>query len=705
MSKPANPMFRPEVQGLRALAVLGVVLFHLWPLRLTGGYVGVDVFFVISGFLISEHLIREQQANGRIVLSSFYARRIRRLLPAALLVLAITAIGVVLLSPRSEIRGFLTEVAASALYVENWLLAFESVDYFAAESAASPVQHYWSLSVEEQFYLVWPLIVVGAFWVGQRRRHDGRPVVAAAFLLLFVLALAYSIVVTHASPSFAYFATPAHAWEFAAGGLLALTSKRLESAGWIARHRLRAAMSWAGLVAIAGSMLFFDGATPFPGALALVPVLGTIAVIAAGTPDVAWSPTRALSARPIQFVGDVSYALYLWHWPLIVLAPALLVRELGTVDKVIILGATVVLAWLTRNHVELPIIRSRSLRGRRYSFGFAALGSASVIVLCAVPIQDLDRQAREIAATLEAHMQSADGCFGAVALDESDSACGHRLEVDPAFDFEVETREAAYTSIASASLGRALSDDPCSVGPFGSRECTWGSSDAEHVIVLVGDSHAEQLSPALAYQTESHDWQVRSITKRSCPMVVEEWVASEAVDYSQNEQSCRQWREETIERLGQDPDIDAIVAASFTHRIGRDGAESDVSDMAEALSRTWARLGESGAAVVVAADTPLSAVALPATCLAHAVQDEECSAARADALPADPARRSVAADQAGTSLLDLTDAFCDDTRCFGAIGGLRVYDDEHHLTPAFALSLAPLITASLEGAIAPADGG
>ena len=696
--KPST-VFRPEVQGLRTIAVLGVVLFHLWPNRLTGGYVGVDVFFVISGFLITEHLLRERAATGRIALSSFYARRIRRLLPAALLVLAATAVGVIALAPTSLTRPFLTEVGASALYVENWLLAVNSVDYFASEAAASPVQHYWSLSVEEQFYLVWPLLLLAAFWIaGKRGAHTGR-VVGVALGALFIASLAYSVIVTDRSPSFAYFATPAHAWEFAAGGLLAIVATRLDHPAWMQRTALRAAISWAGLAAIGLSMVWFDGETPFPGSLALVPVLGTLAVIAARSSSAIWAPSRLLDVRPTQFIGDVSYSLYLWHWPLIVLLPMLTGRPLGTIDKLVILASTIVLAWLTRRYVEVPIIRWKGVSRRRYSYAFAAVGSAAVLALCAMPIQHLDREARQVEASFAASLEVSDECFGGSALATDPDECAYRLNLDPQLDYEPRPARDEYAALASATLSPTSQEDPCTRGSFDSWDCAWGPDNAEAVIVLVGDSHAEHLSPALAYQIEEHDWQVRTITKRSCPIVVADWSASEETENKENADACRTWRERTIDRLASDPDVDVIVAANYTHRIGSEGDPADVDTLSDALSRTWNELGASGASVLVVADTPLSAKEFPETCVAEADGAPNCSAPRADALPEDAMRHSIDSGASTAELVDLTDAFCDDARCYGVIGGLGVYRDRHHLNPAFALSLAPWFTGPLEGAL------
>lgn len=316
--------FRTDIQALRALAIAVVVLNHLWPTRLTGGYVGVDVFFVISGYLITAHLLGELARTGSIRLGRFYARRIRRLLPAALFVLAVSAVLVAIFLPYPRWLRNAAEIAASAAYVENWALAALSVDYSAANAAASVAQHYWSLSVEEQFYILWPLLILAA---ALGARAFLRSVNAGRTLVIFVslvagASLAASVLFTAAAPSAAYFATFTRAWEFGVGALIALAP-----ATWRLRRRIANVLAIAGFIAILWSAFVYDDSTAFPGSAALIPVLGTAAIIAAGTRNDDLWHSAITARRPIQWLGNVSYSLYLWHWPLIVLAPFALRTE------------------------------------------------------------------------------------------------------------------------------------------------------------------------------------------------------------------------------------------------------------------------------------------------------------------------------------------------------------------------------------------
>ena len=340
-SSRAGADFRPDIQALRALAVGLVVVYHLWPSRLTGGYVGVDVFFVISGYLISAHLWREAVDTGRIRLARFWARRARRLLPSALLVLLLTAAAAIVLMPPGPALATFREVLASTFYAENWFLASQSVDYLGADAAASPSRHYWSLSVEEQFYVLLPLLLVAALWA-TRRTGRRRAAVLGVILGAAGASFLYSLWLTAASPA-AYFSTFTRLWEFALGAVVAIAAGTMRGRAWVVA---------LGLGMILAAAVTFDGATPFPGFHALLPVAGTALVLigGAGTFLARWG-----AWSPIAHVGRTSYAIYLWHWPLIVLVPYAVGAEPTWAGKLAIGAATLVLAALSTALIEDPV--------------------------------------------------------------------------------------------------------------------------------------------------------------------------------------------------------------------------------------------------------------------------------------------------------------------------------------------------------------
>ncbi|MGW4382450.1 acyltransferase family protein [Kitasatospora sp. NPDC004531] len=370
--RPAG--FRPDIQALRALAVSIVVLNHLWPTRLTGGYVGVDVFFVISGYLISAHLLREIESTGRIGIARFYARRVRRLLPAAFLVLIGVVAAAFLVVPHERWAAYGHEVMAGALYWENWLLTAEFWSRPVDFTALTAVSSYWSLSVEEQFYLCWPVVLLLLFRIRSLRARW------ASVAAVGLASLAGCVYLTAVDRGPAYFVTPIRVWEFVIGALVALGGQRL-----VLPRAAAQAASLLGFAAIIGSAVLFTGATEFPGAVALIPTVGAGLVIAAGTgPGRQWH-TAVTSSAPVQLLGGISYSLYLWHWPLVVLVPLTLPGDALTLSaRLGILGVSLVLAYLSTRLVEDPV-RSwpRLARDVRLTFAGMAAGMAAVCLAAA----------------------------------------------------------------------------------------------------------------------------------------------------------------------------------------------------------------------------------------------------------------------------------------------------------------------------------
>ena len=378
-----NLSYRSHIDGLRAVAVLAVVAFHAGVPWLPGGYVGVDVFFVVSGFLITGLLLREFEQRRDISLVGFYERRVRRLAPALLQVLAVTlALGAVYLVPiGGEQQGLAKSAIATLLLGSNVWFAHATGDYFDAPAAAQPLLHTWSLSVEEQFYLAWPLLLLlVARWAAKRHRDPAR---AAAWVLALVGlgSLALSIVTTDTHPEFAFFSSPTRAWEFAIGGLAFFLVRRRSSSIPLAQP-----LAWVGLAMILWSCAtFVEGQTPFPGWRAGIPALGAALVILGGEHAEKGLCTRLLSLKPMVFVGLLSYSLYLWHWPLLVIARLHTLGEIGPWGIAAICSLAFVLAWLTYRLVENPIRRRQYplMATRRKTFVGGIAGTLAVVLFAA----------------------------------------------------------------------------------------------------------------------------------------------------------------------------------------------------------------------------------------------------------------------------------------------------------------------------------
>lgn len=462
---------RRDIEGLRALAVGLVVAYHLWPGRLPGGFVGVDVFLVVSGFLITTHLLEHppRRAHDLVV---FWGRRIRRLLPASFLVLLVTLVLAWQFAPVTQWAETARQVLASTFYVENWALASSAVDYLAADNAPSPVQHLWSLGVEEQFYLVWPVLVLALAWAGRRltrgRGDRSRMAITAGLGIVVMASFAWSLYLTSADPARAYFETPVRVWELGAGALLAGVAPAV-ARGLGERAVIRAVLAWAGLAAIVAGAFLLDGSTPFPGTAALWPVLGTLAVIAAHA-EGRGSPHRLLALGPVQYVGSISYSVYLWHWPLIVLFPYVVGHNRNVLESVGIVLVTLVLAALTKAFVEDRLRGSRPLGVPLWrTYVFMAVGMALLVLAVTYVRSDLARVEQASEDRLAAAVAGDDPCFGAGALaTEGCQPHGPQLFLEPA--------------TAAADKPAPYEDDCWVLGDFTEQKvCTYGSTDPQPV--------------------------------------------------------------------------------------------------------------------------------------------------------------------------------------------------------------------------------
>jgi peptidoglycan/LPS O-acetylase OafA/YrhL len=659
--------FRPDIQALRALAVAVVVVYHFWPHLLPGGFVGVDVFFVISGFLITSHLVSEIRRTGRLSLPAFWARRARRLLPASLLVLAVTGLASAALLSAGQWQQVFKEIVASALYVQNWVLAFDSIDYLAAENAPTPVQHFWSLSVEEQFYIVIPILLVLAVALFGRRDAAARDrIVVGALGLAVLVSLAYSLYATFTSPGLAYFSTVTRAWEFAAGGLLAfVVTKRLPAA-------VLAGLAWLGWIGVAVSSLVITGDTPFPGIAALAPVAASAAVLIGGRSGARWAPDRLLATRPTVWLGDVSYSTYLWHWPVLILAGAVLGDDLRWGVKLGLIAVVLALAWATTRFVENPTRSAPLLVSRRPRATFAALALAMALVVApALGAWQAARHAAavEVAAAAALAERAAD-CFGAgVRLTTHDCS-------DVEFDGLVPTPSAARDDRVGAYA------DGCHT-PNNSDEvpaCVFGDADGVHRVALVGDSHAVNWLPALDRLGRERGWQVVLLTRAACPFNL----ATQVFDTAASIESCASWKRNVIDYLdGQEP-FDVVFSAHFVGAAEFAGGES------EGVRLAWAQLLDRSSRVVILRDVPRASEATT-DCLERNENDSAaCDRSIQDALPVDD-YVTLAGQTDRVDVIDLSDVFCWDGTCKAAIGGVTVYRDGHHLTVTFSTTLAPLL--------------
>jgi peptidoglycan/LPS O-acetylase OafA/YrhL len=640
----SRPALLPEIQGLRAVAVGLVLLFHVWPAVVPGGYVGVDVFFVISGFLITGLLARMALSQGRISLIEFYSRRIRRLLPAAMTVLVVTALCTILFIPEDRWGETAQQIAASATYVQNWMLAWLSVDYLGAAQVPSPVQHYWSLSIEEQFYLVWPLLMIATMAVARQIGVPMRRALVASLAVIFVLSLVASIAITAANPAQAYFVTQTRVWELALGGLLALTIHRFE-AGMIQR----AGLLLLGLVAVGTAALTFSTKTAFPGYAALLPTVGAALVILAG--DVRIGTFRGLNATALGYIGDRSYSIYLWHFPLVTLY---LVGHphIGLLDGLGIVALTLALSHFTFRYIEQRYRYPRAKAELRPVF----FGAAS-IAACLVASAAIDYTASQTIPTIN----PGDPRYPGPAALLADAPVPAHVPLVPTL--------ATLTRDLPVVYPEKCHQDQVSAEPI---HCDLGDPKAGRTMVVFGDSHAAQWVPTLQRIAAEDGWRLVTFTKSYCAFA-RITVISQGKPYT----SCSEWRENVIAAVKQlHPQIVFTSQARY---------QADKTTMINGIESTWRELNSAGAKVIAIDNTPEMPFN-PGDCIAET--PGKCSASLVKSSL--PDYFGQAADNLpGVTVLNMTDGICGPVECDAIVGNMVVWRDYQHLTATYAAALAP----------------
>lgn len=655
-----HPDFRTDIQGLRTIAVALVVVFHLWPGHLSGGYVGVDVFFVISGYLITGALIRAIEQNGRINLLAFYAARAKRLLPAATVVLIAILAGTFVFLPASRWEETVWQVIASALYVQNWYLADQAVDYLSADLPPSPAQHYWSLSIEEQFYIIWPLLMLAVVPLGRRLTLSLRRSLNIALGAVFLCSLAASLLLTYESSAKAYFVSHTRFWELALGGLLAINIGALAIP-----QKLRFPLSSTALIAIIGSAFVYSAETPFPGLAALIPTLATAAIILAEDRRM----NLLLSYRPMTWAGDRSYSIYLWHWPIIVFAAAAFSGDLSLGASILIIGVTLIFSDLSYRYVEQPARR------------FTSLGSSKIAALSVVSIGACIVTA---AAALQAIGER----------DDKTIQLGVAALADPQYDWRKERLDelSPMPQNARNDLAEAYNQD-CFQRLAGVQvaTCSYGSESPQRpTVALVGDSHAVHWFPTFERLADQGAIYFVGIAKSSCALALEPiYDANQRRPYGE----CAEWSQHVVDWLGElKPDL-VIISQSSNHVVRPGAAVEQTEEMAAAQRSAFTRLQSYNIPVAAIRPTPWLAQ-VPADCLLETLNwASTCATPARSAIRPDALTASAAA--LNLPIIETQQWFCLNDECPPVIGGVIVYRDRHHLTATYARTLTSEMGKSL----------
>ena len=604
-----------QIQGLRALAALLVTIFHAK--LLPGGFIGVDIFYVISGYLITGLILREIEKTGKLDLQTFYQRRIKRLLPTSVFVLFVTAIVGMFVLPAITRDALGRDLFAAATYISNYLFAWWENDYQNLDATPSPFIHYWSLAVEEQFYVVWPIFILLLSRYGKRAVFRG--IAAVTFLSLLL-----SIYQTQTSPIWAFYSLPTRAWELGFGALLLFVPDTF----WKNRF-----IPWFGVIGIALASFRFDEKTAFPGINALLPVVSTAVLI--GSISIWPRAFNDLSNNRIsQWLGSISYPLYLWHWPALVLPSSALGRPLRIRERIFCIILTIILAHFTSKYIEQPI-RHKKIAGKKIYQFFAA---TTVISLVA-----------------------------GVIISFSSSSMITVKGTDYRFNLvEVMQKPAVYGDDCHSNYGETESG-----------ECTYGDLNSETTIVLYGDSHAAQWFPTLLKLVNEKGFKLVSLTKSACPSVD----VPRADQGAYKNVHCETWRDKSIKRIKQIRPA-AVILSSYQYFTPPSGYSDKNKWWKDGQERLLSSLRGSSDHLIYISDTPKPLRDIP-----------NCLASR-DVNSCNTTERTPVKIIRGFEIIDPTPWLC--TKLCPAIqDGYVVYRDSSHISVAAALALKPQLEAAL----------
>lgn len=644
--------FRADIEGLRAIAILLVVAAHADVPWLAGGFVGVDVFFVLSGYLITGLLVREAAATGTIGFADFYARRFRRLMPGLLLMLACTGLaGWLLVAPADQPAQAMAAVSAAA-WLSNFHFAFSDLGYFTPGAETNLYLHTWSLGVEEQFYVVWPALLVlslGAWKHATRATTPDRLKTALAVVL--VASLLASLWWTRKEPLLAFYMMPARAWQFALGALIFL---QFGEGGDAARKsdvarpdaRLLPAAGWLGIGAIIVASIVLDAHTSYPGTWALLPSIGTAAVLAAGTQSSSIGVGRLLSLRPMQGIGRVSYAWYLWHWPVLLLGANVLRPDIAG-NRLGLVALSFALALASYHWVESPLRRQARLVLRPR---IAVAGAFACMIVAA-----------------------------SIALRWHNHA-GDRLKDPDQLPFQAIRYDApAIYAMPCDDWYHSADVKPCSFGPEG----------AAHTAVAIGDSIGLQWFPALAKIFAGPDWRLLVLTKSSCPMVnVPFFYARIGREFTE----CGQWRQNALRFIADiDPDI-VVLGSTSTYEFGEADWVRGTASVLDAIDDSAGRIAIMRSTPALPFDGP-GCLAPRSRLHSFLVGSNACAASASDERNKDVFHwlKLAASEFANVNVVDMTDVVCPLGVCRAEMNDIVVFRDSQHLTAKFTESLSGVL--------------
>lgn len=648
--------FRPEIEGLRTIATLLIAIYHIWLGKVSGG---VDIFFVLSGFLITMSLLSRLEKTGKLQFWDHILRLLKRLFPLAFTVIIFTTFLSFIFLPKVQWEQVISHMFASTFYFENWRLSLDSVDYLAKDYAASPFQHFWSMSVQGQFYLIWPCILFIAYLLAQKFfKTPVRKTLLVVLSICFILSISYSIYMTAANQPWAYFDTFARLWEFCLGGIFALVLPYLHLNNWFSTI-----IGWLGLLIVCLTGVLIPVSKLFPGYIALLPIVSALLIILASEKQSRFGVNRLLSLKPFLVFGHFTYGFYLWHWPLLIFYKTYFdIATVSITAGIIILFVTFILSFTSTKLIEAPI-RKIDLQQSKKKLVSVIFGMLIAIVLTNVMFHNFTEQS-------------------SIQLDEN------KIENYPGALVFYENREAPKGIEYIPSLVTVKEDLPsfydeksCFTNSETITKCSFGATEnPDYTIALVGGSHSGHWFPPLEQLAHELNFQIDVFIHDGCRFTNDDF-------RGQMTPECLIWNENLIDILKENPP-DLVFTTSTVHRY---------NFVPKGYIGQWKQL-EGVTQIFAVRDNPRMPMDIP-TCLENENDPSRCSISRKIALSEVLPWENTEGIPSNVTFADLSDNFCDENRCYGVIGNIIVYRDQHHITAEFAKTLAPALRKPLAEAL------
>ena len=668
--------FRPEIEGVRAVAALLVAIYHIWLGSVSGG---VDVFFIVSGYLITTSLLSKMEREGRINLFDYLLGLARRLFPIAFTVLLFTTLFSILILPETVWKQTIPEIFSSAFYFQNWQLANTAVDYLAQDNGASPFQHFWALSIQGQFYVTWPLIIISAYFIARKAlKLPVRKTLLAVLSIIFTVSLGYSIYITSGNQPWAYFDTFARVWEFSLGGILALLIPYLTF-----KKSVSFVIGWFGLAVICFTGILLPVSNVFPGYAALLPTGGVMLVILAAENGSRFGVEKLLGSKPFLYLGNISYGFYLWHWPILIFYYA----YLGT-DTVSYLGGLAIL--LSAFGLSIVSVKYLESPVRKISVTKSKTKLAGILVALMLPVLFVGTSWEVYVDKLQECLNEEFTAGDYLGENAISGDINQNSDIEPNEEYILEDYPGARSISHNIKPNSDIEPIPTSVNAkndyplfYGDKDCYSNSKEAgvtkcsygetdnpDYTIALVGGSHSGHWLPALEIVSEKQNLQIDLYNKDACRFSSDNFKGRLS-------KSCMDWNDAVMEPLLSDPPDLVITTANVS---------SGDTIPAGYLSK-WREL-EGITKVFAIRDNPRM-IEDPPSCVEK--NPDQCSRPRGDALPAIPPWENTENIPDNVIFVDMSDYFCDEETCSPVIGNVLVYRDTHHITASYSKTMAPAL--------------